>query len=184
MTDAPEPEVRSAGSDAWVARKAAVRLVSTMLSQLARSHLGHRLADEGPGVVDQDVEAAEPLDGSGAHRPDGGAVAKIGGCGEGPASRCLDGLHGRFGALGAPGMNGDMRALAREGLGDGGADAASRSGNQGAAALKRSLHSGLPAMLLVGVGRWPGRPSNGERTGELRYRLAVMMIGFAESCQR
>ena len=118
-------------------------------------HLGHGFADEDPGVVDQDVEAAEPLDGSLAHPRDGGAIAEVGRDGKGTASRRLDRIDCRPGSLFAARVNRHVRALAREGLGDGGADAACRPGNKGAAAVKRSLHDRLPVMLHGGVGRRP-----------------------------
>ena len=144
--------------------------------------------DEDSRVVDQDVEAAEPLDGGLAHPRDGGAIAEVGDGGKGTASRRLDRIDCRPGSLFAARVNRHVRALAREGLGDGGADAACRPGDKGAAAAKRSLHYRLPVMLHGGVGRRPARsaqrPADGESTGELRYRLAVMMSRLALSCQK
>ena len=144
--------------------------------------------DKDSRVVDQDVEAAEPLDGGLAHPRDGGAIAEVGRGGKGTASRRLDRIDCRPGSLFAARVNRHVRALAREGLGDGGADAARRPGNKGAAAVKRSLHYRLPVMLHGGVGRRPARsaqrPADGESTGESRYRLAVMMSRLALSCQK
>ena len=120
-----------------------------MASQLARSISATCLRTKVPGVVDQDVEPTEPLDGGLAHRRDGRAVAEVGRGGERAASRRLDRINGRPGALFAARVNRHMRALAREGLGDGGTDAASRPGDQGTAALKGSLHVRLPIAMMV-----------------------------------
>ena len=145
-----------------------------MPSQLARSisATGLRIAKI-PGVVDKDVEAAEPLDGSLAHPHDGGAVAEVGDGGKGAASRRLDRIDCRPGSLFAARVNRHVRALAREGLGDGGADAACRPGDKGAAAAKRSLHYRLPVMPHGGVGRRPTRSARVASRWGIDRRIAL-----------
>jgi hypothetical protein len=92
--------------------------------------LNHRIPGV-PGIVDDDVQAAEGVDG-GPHE----ALAEIGvgdaaDAGDGPAARRLDGGDGVLGGLGVEIVDDDARTLGGEFERDLAADAATRAGDNG-----------------------------------------------------
>jgi hypothetical protein len=101
-------------------------------AELLVSELGDWLADGAAGVVDDDVEAAEGLFGLGEKPGDVGGFADIGLDGEGLAAGggdAGDDLRGGGGV--ARVVDDDGRAFGGEAGGDGGADAAGGTGDEG-----------------------------------------------------
>jgi hypothetical protein len=94
-----------------------------------------------PGIVDEDVEAAEILDDGLDHRRDGGKIRYVGPIGFG-FDACAGELAGelfRFGA-GTAVIDGDAGALGGEDLRDFAADTARRTRHQGDLAFQSQIH--------------------------------------------
>jgi hypothetical protein len=90
-----------------------------------------------PSVVDEDVQAAERLDGLADGRPDRVRVGAVGLDGDAAAAPLLDGAdHPRGGVRRLLVGDGHVGALGGQGLGDCGADAAACTGDEGALSLK------------------------------------------------